>query len=304
MTVFGEGVDRLKRELSQSRLGATTPVRLAATVVRELGDDDATHMAASVSYYAILSLFPLVLGLSAIVGLFAESPTRQEEVIDFIVDFLPGSEEFVRDSVTGIVRFRGVLGISAIFGLLWTGSALFGSITRVVNRAWDVHQDPPLYKNKPRQLAMALGVGVLFAVSAGVSSFLQWATTIEIGDRTVADLLGGAAVAAILRAPGILISFGIFLSIYKYIPNTKTYWRDIWLGATVAAFLFEITKNLFVLYLENYARYDQLYGNVASIIVLMVWAYVSAFILILGAEVASEYGRLRRGLPSGQEEDG
>ena len=286
-------------DLRQTRLGRTGPVRLLLRVVQELGEDDATHMAASVSYYAVLSLFPLIMGLIAIVGLVADSPGRQEQVIDFVVDFLPGSEEFVRDSVEGVVKFRGVLGIGSIFGLLWAASAVFGSITRVVNRAWDIRENPPFYKNKPRQLSMALGVAALFALSVAVTSVLQWATTIEIGGRTVADALGGGVVALVLRLPAFFISVTIFLGIYKFIPNTRTYWRFIWVGAVIAAVLFEGAKNLFLWYLGNFASYDQVYGNVTSVIVLMLWTYFSAFILIFGAELASEYGRMKLGVTRG-----
>ncbi len=147
---------------------------------------------------------------------------------------------------------------------------------------------------------MAIGVGVLFALSVGVTSFLQWATTIEIANQTVAELLGGEVVAVILKLPAFFISFAIFLVIYKYLPNTKTYWRDIWLGAIIAAALFETGKNLFLWYLENFAQYDQVYGNVASVIVLMMWTYITAFILILGAEFASEYARMKRGVRRGR----
>ena len=113
-----------------------------------MSDDDATHMAASVSYYAVLSLFPLVLGLSAIVGMVAQSPDRQEDVIDFIVDYLPGSEAFVRESLDGVIRFRATLGVASLLSLLWTGSAVFGSITRAVNRAWDVQKIPTLLQEQ------------------------------------------------------------------------------------------------------------------------------------------------------------
>ncbi len=298
--VFGGGFDRLKADLTQTKFGKSAPVRLVVRVVQELGEDDATHMAASISYYAVLSLFPLVLGLTAIVGVVADSPSRQKEIVDFIVEYLPGSEEFVTNSITGVVKYRGALGIASILGMLWAGSAVFGTISRSVNRAWDIHRDRPFLVSKPRQIAMALLVGVLVAFSLAVTSFLQWATTIEIAGQSVADLLGGQAVTAILKTPALLITFGVFLAIYKYIPNTLTYWRYIWLGALVAGILFEVAKNLFVWYLENFAGYNQLYGNVASIVVLMVWIYFSAFILILGAEIASEFGRMKRGIKRGQ----
>ena len=265
-----------------------------------MGEDDATHMAASVSYYAVLSLFPLVLALTAIIGWVAGSESRQDHLINFTVDNLPGSEQFIRDSVEGTEKFRETLGIVAVLGLLWSASAVFGSITRVVNRAWDVQQNPPFYKNKPKQLAMALGVGILFVASITLTGVLQWATSIEIGGETISSLLGGQAFAIVLRLPALLISFAIFLAIYKYLPNTRTYWRYIWPGALLAAVLFEVGKNLFLWYLETFAQFEQLYGNVASIIVLMVWTYFCAFILIVGAEFSSEYGRIKLGVGRGQ----
>ncbi len=297
--VLGQGGRRLGSELAKTRLGGSGPVRLVARVFHELGEDDATHMAASVSYYAVLSLFPLVLALSAIIGWIAGPESRQDQLVDFIVDNLPGSEQFVRDTIEGTKRYREALGVVAVVGLIWSASAVFGSITRVVNRAWDLRENPPFYKNKPRQLAMALGVSILFLVSVTSTSILQWAGSIEIGGESVTSILGGQFVAVALRLPAVFISFSIFLIIYKYLPSIKTYWRDVWLGALLAGALFELGKFLFLWYLENFARFEQLYGNVASVVVLMIWTYFCAFILIVGAEVSSEYGRMKRGVQRG-----
>lgn len=202
----------------------------------------------------------------------------------------------MRDSIEGAERFRKTLGVVAVLGLMWVGSAVFGSISLVVNRAWNIRGNQPFYKNKPRQLAMALGVGILFVLSIGITSFMQWATTIEIGSRTASDILGGDFFAILLRIPAALITFAIFLAIYKFLPNTKTHWKYVWTGAAVAAVLFEIGKNLFLYYLSAFAQFDQLYGSVASVIVLLVWTYLCAMILILGAEVSSEYGRMKMGM--------
>ena len=211
------------------------PTRLIGRVVQELGDDDATHMAAGVSYYAVLSLFPLALGLSAILGMVAASPHRQEEVIEFIVGYIPGSESFVRDSVASAVNFRTTLGILSALSLLWMGSAIFGAITLAVNRAWGVPRNPPFYQNKPRQLALAVAVAILFMFSVSITGFLQWATSIDIAGNNLESLLGGGIIAGILKIPALLVSFAIFIAIYKVLPNTRTHWRYIWLGALVAA---------------------------------------------------------------------
>jgi len=298
--MFGQAGHRLRSVLVENRLGRSLPARLAVRVIREMGEDDASHMAASVSFYAVISIFPLILALMAIIGWVAGSQSRQDELVEFIVGYLPGSEQFVRESVEGVHRLRAAVGVVAVLGLVWTASAVFGSITMVVNRAWDVSENPPFYKNKPRQLIMALGVGILFVASVSLTSFVQWASTIEIGGQTMTDILGGQVVAVALRLPALIISFSIFMAIYKFLPNTNTYWRFVWIGALLAAVLFEASKGLFLWYLENFARFDQLYGNLASVVILMVWTYLCAIILIAGAEFSSEYERIKSGVRRGE----
>lgn len=233
-------------------------------------------------------------------GLFAADPRRQVEVVDFVVQNLPGSQEFIRENLEGIVRLRGALGLTAIFGLLWTASAVFGSIVRVINKAWAIHKDRPFYKAKPRQVGMALGLGVLFFISLGMTSAIQWAASINVGGRTLEDVVGGVGVALLLRIPGVLITLIIFLLLYKFVPNTRTYWGYVWVGAVLATVLFEAAKGLFVMYLDRFANYSQVYGSIAAVVALMVWVYVSAMVLIIGAEAACEYGRMRTGLPRGR----
>jgi YihY family inner membrane protein len=97
----------------------------------------------------------------------------------------------------------------------------------------------------------------------------------------------------------VLMAFAVFLLIYKFIPHTDTDWSDIWVGALVAALLFEIGRNAFVFYLNNFGNFGQIYGSLASVVVLLVWIFISALILIIGAEVASELARMKRGIPRG-----
>ena len=298
--IFGQWGHRLRSVLVENRLGRSLPARLAVRVIQEMGEADASQMAAGVSFYAVLSIFPLILALMVIIGWVVGSQGRQDELVEFIVGYLPGSEQFVRESVEGVRRLRAAVGVVAVMGLVWSASAVFGSITKVVNRAWDISENPPFYKNKPKQLVMALGVGFLFVASVALSSFVQWASTIEIGGQTMTDILGGQIVAVALRFPALIISFSIFMAIYKFLPNTKTYWRFVWVGALLAAVLFEGSKGLFLWYLENFARFDQLYGNLASVVVLMVWTYISAIILIAGAEFSSEYERIKSGVKRGE----
>ena len=280
---------REKQARVSARLLTVPAIQLIVRTIRELGNDDGSHMAAGVAYYAFLSLFPLLLGLIALLSLFIESDRVNDELFDFFGTYLPASTSELQNNIDGIQNQRGALGVLSIIGLFWTGSAVFGAISRAVNRAWDVHQDRPFYVAKPRQLAMAAGVGVLFLLSMSTTTALQF----------LGGILENAGVNAVTRILPFFFTLAIFLAIYKFIPNTKTFWRYVWPGALLAAVLFEVGKSMFVYYLDNFSNPELVYGSLGSVIALLGWIYISAFILILGAEFASEYGRMRAGVAQG-----
>ena len=274
-------------------------VVLIVRTAKELSDDDAPHMAAGVAFYMLFSLFPLLLGLIALTSFFVEAEDIQGRFVDFTAEYLPGSEDVVSHNIDSVFRLRGALGIFAILGLLWSGSAVFGALTRAINRAWDVHRDRPIYISKPRQLLMALSVAVLFYLSMSAATLVRVAGRLEPPDVPGMDFVYEAAGRALLQGMSFLLILCIFLLVYKFTPNTKTYWRYIWPGAVVCAVLFEAAKSAFIVYVDRFANYENVYGSLTPVIALLVWTYVSSFILILGAELNSEYGRLRRGVERG-----
>ena len=273
-------------------------IKLAVRTVKELIEDDATHMAAAISYYTLLSMFPLIVGLISVLSFFCHDEAVQGLIITWASGFLPESEEFIRDSVEQIVKTRGAIGVFALIGLFWTGSAIFGGITRSINRAWDVHADRPIYLSKARQLVMAFMTGLLFLASMTINAFVGFTQELEL---PLPGVLVSNISVAMLYAGSFALIFIVFLMLYKYVPNAKTYWNEVWVGALVAAALFEITEYVFIVYLSRFAGFDNVYGVfLAPVIVILLWSYVVGLILILGAEISSEYGRLKRGLERGR----
>lgn len=297
-----EQVRRLKRGGSRTlvRLLRYPPLALVYRTVRELNDDDATHMAAGVAYYAILSLFPLTIGLLAIINPVLESETVKTELLHFFQTYLPGSADTLEANLESTERIRGILGLIGLVGLFWTASAIFGAISRAVNRAWDIHEDRPFHIDKLHHLAMAFGVGLLFLLSLSATTALQFVDSFDAHVTSRVQFLQNTVIGTVARALPFLFSVCIFLVIYKFIPNTKTHWRYVWPGAVLAAILFEVGKGLFVFYVDNFADYQRIYGSLGSVVVLLGWTYVSSFILIIGAEFSSEYGRMREGIARGQ----
>ncbi len=197
-------------------------------------------------------------------------------------------------------NIRGLLGIASILGLLWSSTLLFGAITRAVNRAWDIEHDRPFFIEKPRHILMALSVAPLFLISVTLTTGLQVLGSEDIPLLGRISFLEHNGINALARPVPFVFTLVIFLFIYKFTPLARTYWRYIWPGALLAALLFETAKSIFVFYLENYAVYERIYGTLASMIVLLAWAYLSGFIVVIGAEVSSEYYRIRMGAVRGR----
>ena len=273
--------------------------KLIVRTAKEMMADDATHMAAGVAYYALFSLFPLLLGLTAVLGYFVESAEVQSQLTSLVTRLLPGSEELVDSNLETVIRLRGTLGIFAIVGLLWSGSAVFGAVNRAINRAWDIHKDRPVYVGKPRQLLIALTVGILFMISMSSASFVRVVERLSESDVLGMGLLYETMGRLLLQGISFVVTLCIFLFIYKFMPNTKTHWRYIWPGAIVASVLFESAKTIFILYVDRIANFESIYGSLAPVVGLLLWVYLSSLILIMGAELSSEYGRLRRGVARG-----
>ena len=293
-------VKRLNSRLQRAkdRLLKIPTVQLIYRTTEKLGDIDATNRAAGVAYYAFLSIFPLLLGLIAVFGFFLPSVNLQDKLLNYVSDNIPGATNILKQNIDSIIELRGAMGVLSIIIFFWGASAMFTAISLAINRAWDIRRNRHLFIRKASELGMVLGIGILFLLSLGTSAIISIifkALNLPAADLIVVDL-GSRLVAFLL----ILI---VFLFLYKFIPNTRTYWRYVWQGALLAAVLFEIARTLFIFYVNNLANYQLIYGSIASIIVLLVWIYYSAFIMILGAEFAFQYGRMRHPVTTGSGAD-
>ena len=287
-------------ERVKARLLSNPACMLVLRTIRELSNDDATHMAAGVAFYAILSLFPMTLGLVALLSVVLDSSSVQTQLLAFFQDYLPGVNDALETNINNGTSVSGFLGVLSFLGLFWSASAVFGAISRAVNRAWDVHQDRTFVVAKLRHITMALGVGLLFVLSVGATTAIQFLGRVDLPVVGRIGFLDNDGINIIARPLPFVFSFTIFVLVYKFVPNTPTHWRYIWPGVLLAAVAFEVSKTLFVFYLDNFANYGRVYGSLGSVVALLVWTYVSALILIVGAEFASEYGRMRAGVGQGR----
>lgn len=261
--------------------------------------DEGSHMAAGVAYYAIFSLFPLMLATIAITEYFIHSADLQSEVVHFIDRQLPGQDhDFVEDHLEDLVAARSALGAIAMVGLIWAGRAVFGAVRRVVNRAWKIAEPPHFLVDQIAQVAASMGAVLLF-ISAAVAGSVGRAIASETTLLPVTLPWG-----FFFNVLPFVVSMGLFVLVYRMLPDTEVRWRDAIIPGILAAIALEITKVGFSFYLTNMSRLDLVYGSIATVVVTMLFLYVVSIILVWCAEFSSEIRRtddaemlnLRRGL--------
>ncbi len=273
----------------KNRLLEIPVVQLTYRTAEGLLNHDATQRAAAVAYYGMLSIFPLLLVLITLFNYFLPSINLQDELLKFIGKNLPGSTGILQQNIVSIIKIRGTTSVLNLIILFWSASAMFGAMSVSINRAWNITGNRRSYFiRKASEMSMVLGTGILFLLSLVASTIISIlrGTVGSPANESIIATVGGRIVA-------FLLILAVFLLLYKFIPQTKTYWRCVCPGALLAAILFEIARTLFLFYLENFANYQLIYGSIASIIILLVWIYISAFILILGAEFTFQYDRIR-----------
>jgi membrane protein len=257
--------------------------------------DNCPHLAAAISYYALLCIFPLTLALVSVLGFISHSPAMKEQVIEVIGSILPpGSAEFITKNIEGIVSTRGITGVIGVIGLLIGGNAIFTALRKSLNAAWGIRQPRPFLTERIVELSMMIGSAVLILLAIGLTAALNVIQRANISILGLQLSQGAPFWNVITGIIATAIVFIVFLFLYKFVPNTKVRWKDIWLWALLAAVGFVAGTSIFVWYAANFAHYDVIYGSIGGIIALLVWVYVSAIILLFCAKMASVYATMKR----------
>lgn len=258
-----------------------------ATLLRaaeESNEDRAKDMAASIAYFSFFSIFPLLTGVISIASLFV-SPTEIRSRLDSaLAGEFPGSADFLRSNIAALLELRGPVGIASLLGLFWSASKVFGALNRSLNLELGVPKDHSSYLSTLRYFGMTLLVSFLLFVTVGASMALDLVAQMDLTrfgiDTTVLSMFRGQVAS--------FVSIFLMLSLlYKIVPYEGPSWREVIPGALVAAFLFELGKAPFLLYLDKVSGLEAVYGSLTSVIVLLLWLYFSSRVLLFGAEVVA-----------------
>ena len=275
---------------------------LVRETVREFGDDQCPQLAAGISYYVLFSIFPLALLALAVSGLVLADESLREDLVNSLFDVLPLSEGEGRDDLTsaisGLTTGISIAGLVSIIGLMWSASGMMGALRRALNQAWDTDYKRAFLHGKLVDFVMVLSLGMLVGLSVGTTIFLQVARRVSDDLSDALGPLGSGATLSLelvaLFVP-MLISFATFMVLFKVVPSVRTRYRSIWPGALLAAVLFEAVKNGFAIYLREFGNYDAVYGSLGTVVAFLFFVYISANVMLLGAEMAAEWPRVIHG---------
>lgn len=256
-------------------------------------EDRATQLAAAVSYFALISLFPLVLLAFSVFGLLLRDPELQARVLDELVAGIPVDAPLVEETLGRLADGGVTVGLLAFGATIWTGSALAAALRNALNVVFDVEQRRPLVIGKLIDFTIAPALGLLLLASLVLTTVwrVAQAQAVDLGilrDQSFVWELGAVGIAG-------LMTFVAFLFLYWLLPNSPLRVRYLWPGALLTAVAFEALKFGFAYYLANAGHYDVIYGSLGGLITLLVWVFVSANIMIFGAEVSAEIPRVLEG---------
>ncbi|MCW2815202.1 MAG: ribonuclease [Nocardioides sp.] len=297
-----DGVDRDPD--SPTELTGRSKKFVLKKTLSEFSDDQCTDLAAALTYYAVLALFPAAIALTSILGLVGQGTAAVDEVLKILGQIGAGG---VVDSIGPTLRDlsssqgAGLAFVLGLAGALWSASGYVGAFGRAMNRIYEKGEGRPVWKLRP---AMLLLTAVLVALVAVVLAalVLTGPAAQAVGDSIG---LGDTAVTVwnIAKWPVLLVIVVLIVAmLYYFTPNVKPQkFKWISVGALVAILVWVLASAAFGFYVANFSSYSKTYGALAGVIVFLLWLWLTNLALLFGGELDAELERareLQRGEPA------
>lgn len=259
---------------------------------RFYNSNDLTY-ASSVAFFALLSLFPCVMLMLALLGSATASEADRTRVVEFLFRYFPRQFEFLTSQLDAFRGQRATLGVAGGILTAWGALGVFGAITTAVNYAWRVDRQPNYFKHKLISFTMMLAAGALMLVALAMMSLANMISASwfpSVLERSPFFLRISGSVAH--GATTLMLIFVVGMVFY-FVPNTRVRLRDVWLGAILTGVLWRVAFAGFSWYVRDLSRFS-VHGSIAGVIIFLLWVYLSSVILMYGVEYTAAYAQMRR----------
>ena len=293
-------------EGTDPRTGAWPTLKRTAL---EFQEDNMTDWAAALTYYGLLSLFPALIALVSILGIFGDPETTTKSLTDIVTQLGPETAaDTFQGPIESITSNQSAAGVMFFVGLgvaLWSASGYIGAFMRAANVIWETPEGRPFLKLRPLQLLVTLIMVILLALVA-LSLVLTGPVVEEVGS---AIGIGSTAtdVWDIAKWPFLVAALVLMIGVlYHAAPNVKLPgFKWVTVGSLVALVVWILASALFAFYVANFGSYDKTYGTLGGLISLLVWFWISNLALLFGLELNAERERSRElaaGVPRAEKE--
>jgi membrane protein len=265
--------------------------------VREFREDNLTDWAAALTYYTVLSIFPALIALVAILGLAGQNPQTTNALLRIIADIGPSSAvQTFKGPIQSLVTNKSGAGILLVLGLataLWSASSYVGAFMRASNAIYEREEGRPFWKLRPTQLLVTL-VMVLMVALVGIAVVVTGPLA-----KAIAGPIGLGHVAVtvwdVAKWPVLLLVVTAMLAVlYYWAPNVKPpKFRWITPGSVVAVVIWILASGAFAVYVANFGSYSKTYGSLGGVVIGLVWLWISNIAVLLGQELNAELERQR-----------
>ncbi|HEY5814830.1 MAG TPA: YihY/virulence factor BrkB family protein [Solirubrobacterales bacterium] len=263
--------------------------------VGEFRRDNLTDWAAALTYYSLLSVFPALIAMVSLIGLFGDPTSTTESLTEIVASLGPDSAvETFSGPIESVASSRGTAGFAFVFGLaaaLWSASGYVGAFIRASNVIYETEEGRPFWKLRPLQLAVTVLLIVAMALLA-VALVLTGpvvdavAGPVGIGDTAVAiwNVAKWPAMAAVFLA--------MIALLYYASPNARLRgFKWVTPGSVVAIVVWALASAAFAFYVANFGSYDKTYGTLAGLVALMVWLWIGNLAILFGHQLNAEIER-------------
>jgi len=306
----GSGEDGARRDYRPE--GAKPDAGVLATLKRtatEFQEDNLSDWAAALTYYGLLSLFPALIAMVSLIGIFGDPTSTTRSLTEIITEIGPqsGAETF-KGPIESITKSSGTAGVAFVLGLavaLWSASGYVGAFTRASNVIYETPEGRPFWKLRPLQILVTLTMIVLMALLALGLVLTGPVVSAIAGPVGLSDT--AVSVWNIAKWPVMAAIFILMVDVLYYAtPNVKLRaFKWVTAGSLVAIVVWAIVSALFAFYVANFGSYDKTYGTLGGLIALLIWFWISNLAILFGHQLNAERERsieIEEGRPRAERE--
>ena len=250
-----------------------------------------SEAAASIAYYTLFSMFPLVLSFVAVGSFFVDQATVERELLKFLPTVIPVSQDFILSNIQQVFKLRGAVSALSLLGLIWSSTSVFSTIIRNINAAWPAASPHSFIRMRLWSLAIIAALAVVLILSSFSLTFRHLLNNlgINLDYSLISKFLSSYFYTKILP---VLIRVFVLFALYFWVPQIKVHKMGALTGAVLVTFLWQIITTIFNAYLSSgLARYEIVYGSLGKMIALLVWIYFTSWIILFGAHLTSSIDR-------------